>query len=74
MSDQRPPFVIDHELCVGHGRCYTLAPESFYPDDMGRGQVRDRLDGQPARDPDAIVNACPEGAIGLIAAGKGANS
>ena len=26
---------VDPDLCVGHGRCYVLAPEVFEPDDFG---------------------------------------
>jgi len=26
---------LDTELCQGHGRCYTLAPELFDSDDLG---------------------------------------
>jgi ferredoxin len=31
---------IDAELCAGHGRCYTLAPDVFESDDSGHGVVR----------------------------------
>ena len=31
---------IDPELCSGHGRCYSLAPEVFDADDEGYGTVR----------------------------------
>lgn len=69
---ERPPFRIDSEYCVGHGRCYALAPESFDSDDMGHGVVRDRRQGEPSRSPEAIVNACPEGVIELISVGASA--
>jgi ferredoxin len=26
---------LDNDLCVGHGRCYALAPELFDADDRG---------------------------------------
>ena len=26
---------VDAAACVGHGRCYVLAPEVFEPDDRG---------------------------------------
>ena len=71
MSD-RPPFRIDSEYCVGHGRCYALAPESFDSDEMGHGIVRDRMQGTPSREPDVIVNACPEAVIELINVGASA--
>ncbi|MFT3866519.1 MAG: ferredoxin [Solirubrobacterales bacterium] len=61
---ERPPFEIDRDLCVGHGRCYALAPEVFYPDEMGHGFVKDEVDAAALPgDPLKIVNACPEGAI-----------
>ena len=28
-------IVLDTELCTGHGRCYSLAPELFDTDDEG---------------------------------------
>ena len=31
---------IDHEVCTGHGRCYTLAPDVFDSDDAGYGEVK----------------------------------
>jgi ferredoxin len=56
---------IDEELCTGHGRCYTLAPEVFDADDRGLGLVR--LDGEvpPELDSQARVAVanCPEQAI-----------
>jgi ferredoxin len=32
-------IVLDSELCTGHGRCYTLAPELFDTDDEGHSVV-----------------------------------
>jgi ferredoxin len=26
---------VDRELCFGHGRCYSLAPDVYEPDDGG---------------------------------------
>ena len=31
--------VIDTELCQGHGRCFTMAPNLFSFDDLGSGVV-----------------------------------
>ena len=58
------------DLCRGHGRCYTLAPDLLEDDDdegyvTARGQVIDVPDDQL----DAARNAagsCPERAITLI--------
>ena len=40
--------VLDSEACVGHGRCYALAPEVYDADDEGHCQMRfgpDAVDG-----------------------------
>jgi ferredoxin len=55
---------VDPELCVGHGRCYMLAPEVYSEDERGHCRVRPgelRADLEPA----ARLGAdnCPEGAI-----------
>jgi ferredoxin len=56
---------IDTDLCTGHGRCYTLAPEVFEPDDRGLGVVR--IEGEVPADLEkqarhAAAN-CPEHAV-----------
>jgi ferredoxin len=55
---------VDANLCVGHGRCYELAPDVFGEDERGhctilRAQVPPELEKQ-AR---AGEENCPEGAI-----------
>jgi ferredoxin len=58
------------DLCTGHGRCYTLAPDLLEDDDdegyvTARGQVIDVAAGQA----DVARNAaasCPERAIVLL--------
>jgi ferredoxin len=30
---------VDPDLCVGHGRCYVLAPDVFAPDDFGHCEI-----------------------------------
>jgi ferredoxin len=55
---------VDLELCVGHGRCYMLAPEVFDEDERGHckllmSRVPPDLEKQ-ARMGEAN---CPEGAI-----------
>lgn len=59
-------LTIDESRCAGHGRCYSLAPELFAPDDdEGYGEVI----AQPAADSlDAAQRAvqnCPEQAVRL---------
>ncbi len=57
---------VDTGLCVGHGRCYVLAPEVFGADDYGHCEV---LVESPegALEAQARVGAenCPERAITL---------
>ena len=55
---------VDADLCVGHGRCYVLAPDVFTTDDFGHCVL---LEAQPA---DALADQarvgadnCPEQAI-----------
>ena len=59
---------IDADKCMGHGRCYTVAPDLLSDDDEGfvaqRGRtwtVPDGLHDQA----DAAANACPESAISV---------
>jgi ferredoxin len=57
----------DSNACTGHGRCYTLAPEFYRPDDDGycidpSGDVPEGLE-QAAR---AGAQNCPESAIEVI--------
>ncbi len=56
---------VDPEICQGHGRCYSLAPELFEPDEIGNGHeigdgtVPTELEDAARR---AVLN-CPERAI-----------
>ena len=55
---------VDADLCVGHGRCYVLAPDVFAPDDFGHCEIL-------VSEPDATLadqarlgaENCPERAI-----------
>ena len=60
---------IDLEACTGHGRCYSLVPTLFQPDDddghgvvIGDGTVPTGEEDGARR---AVAN-CPERAITLI--------
>lgn len=57
---------LDVDSCVGHGRCYALAPRVFGPDDMGHCEV---LVVEPPAElferARAGVEACPEDALGI---------
>lgn len=57
---------LDTELCQGHGRCYTLAPDLFDSDDLGHCVLR--VDEVPAGHEDDARNGvenCPEHALSL---------
>jgi ferredoxin len=58
---------VDASSCMGHGRCYEVAPELFGDDDDGYSVVkRDGLvyprDAEAAR---LAVRLCPERAVKL---------
>jgi len=57
---------VDPEICVGHGRCYMLAPEVYGEDERGHCQV-ERAELPRALEAAARLGAesCPEGAISL---------
>jgi ferredoxin len=57
---------IDTEVCTGHGRCYSLAPEVFEPDDAGHGVVIGDEVPEGLR-PQALIGVqnCPERAISI---------
>jgi ferredoxin len=57
---------VDPDLCTGHGRCYTLAPDVFDADEMGHcvvlvEEVSGELEAQAA----IGEQNCPEKAITL---------
>jgi len=58
---------LDRAKCVGHGRCYVLAPDVFEDDERGHCVVRTEkvpkeLEDQARRG----EQNCPEGAIALV--------
>jgi len=56
--------VVDAERCVGHGRCYALAPDVFASDDRGHCELL-VTDVPPELEAQARTGAanCPETAI-----------
>ncbi|MFC9555249.1 ferredoxin [Rhodococcus sp. NPDC056960] len=59
---------IDGALCTGHGRCYSIAPDVYTPDDDGFSENRDvEREVLPQHEESARIGAqsCPEGAITL---------
>ena len=59
---------VDRDKCVGHGRCYVLAPDVFAADDHGHCLIA-REDVPPALEgaAQAGVANCPEQAIEILA-------
>lgn len=59
---------VDQDLCQGHNRCYSIAPELFDVDDYGN--ATERGDGVvPAELEDKArlaASNCPEYAISII--------
>jgi len=57
---------IDVERCMGHGRCYSLAPSLFDADEFGHAVLvpTDEINEADAR---TAAENCPEGAITLHA-------
>jgi ferredoxin len=60
---------VDSERCSGHGRCWSLAPTVYEPDDGGfnseGGNVIDVAAGSEAAAAEGVDN-CPEGALTVI--------
>jgi ferredoxin len=58
---------IDPAKCMGHGMCYSLAPNVFADDDQGYGHVIGEGEVPPAQAAAARNGAanCPEGAISV---------
>ncbi|HXW33664.1 MAG TPA: ferredoxin [Acidimicrobiales bacterium] len=57
---------LDSEVCQGHGRCYTLAPDLFDADERGHCVLL-KEEVPPGREADARsgVENCPEQALVL---------
>jgi ferredoxin len=55
---------LDSQACVGHGRCYMLAPEIFGEDEQGHCRILAE-DVPPELEKQARMGEanCPEGAI-----------
>ena len=57
---------VDAERCVGHGRCYMLAPDVFDADEVGHSKVLvDEVSGELAEHAALGEQNCPEHAITL---------
>ena len=59
-----PRVRVDRARCVGHGRCYVLAPDVFEEDDRGHCVVvREEIPDSLAKDARRGEQNCPEEAI-----------
>lgn len=57
---------VDPDLCVGHGRCYVLAPDVFGTDDFGHCVIlQSTVEGARAEQARLGAENCPERAITL---------
>ena len=55
---------VDRDVCVGHGRCYALAPDIFEPDEQGFSSVVGEVtDDEQRRELDMAKRNCPEQAV-----------
>lgn len=60
---------VDADLCSGHGRCYTAAPDLLEPDEMGYVSIRGSEIEVPEDQYEFAREAaswCPEQAITII--------
>ena len=57
---------VDPDRCVGHGRCYTLAPDIFDADEIGHSVVlNEDVAGVAEQHARTGEQNCPEQAITL---------
>ncbi|OBK41689.1 cytochrome [Mycobacterium sp. 1245111.1] len=57
---------VDADRCVGHGRCYALAPKVFDADDVGHAIViAEEVSGDLETEGRDAERNCPERAITL---------
>jgi len=62
-------LTVDAAGCMGHGRCYQMAPDLFDSDDEGFATIRGQTIDVPAGLHEAAEDAeatCPEQAISLV--------
>jgi ferredoxin len=62
-------LTVDGKSCMGHGRCYLMAPDLLSYDEEGYVTIRGQTIDVPADQVEAAEDAeatCPEQAIRLI--------
>ena len=58
---------LDRERCVGHGRCYVLAPDVYGEDERGHCVLeRAEVPGDLADQARTGAQNCPEGALEVV--------
>jgi ferredoxin len=60
---------IDSGVCMGHGRCYGIAPDIVTYDDEGYPTIRDELLAVPddrVAAAEEVAATCPEEAISIV--------
>jgi ferredoxin len=58
---------VDSDRCVGHGRCYDLAPEIFGEDEQGHCRIRRaRVPAELEAKARSAAGNCPEDAIRIV--------
>ena len=63
---ERARVRVDLERCVGHGRCYELAPRVFSDDDSGYCVLlREEVSGAEREEAQRAEANCPEQAISV---------
>lgn len=64
LTEEQPAVTVDRSRCVGHGRCYALAPDIFEPDDEGFAFVAEEPSDEASRaEASRAERNCPERAI-----------
>jgi ferredoxin len=62
-------LTVDADRCMGHGRCYTVAPGLLSYDDEGFVAIRGLVIEVPEAQIDAAreaVESCPEQAVAFV--------
>ncbi len=59
---------VDRDLCTGHGRCYSLAPDVYEADDDGYCVIPSEIVAAGFEEAAGIgARNCPESAITILA-------
>ncbi len=65
-AEKRLQVEHDRDACVGHGRCYVLAPDVFDEDEQGHAVVKvASIPAELEKQARMAAENCPEDAISL---------